>query len=200
MGQYLKIKKSYTHMIKVSKRQWEIKNIKKLSELTEDPKLFWSHLKPLRGVTKSGTSNVIPPQKWVGHFSKLLYSEIERKEDQDLFLYDDTDRNVRSTIFDSPFTSEEMVKVTALLKSKKASGYDSISNETIKVSLPFSLSLLVTLFNKTLQTQIYPEEWSRRIITPVLKAREIENPDNYRGITINSCLSKLFNLLLNNRL
>ena len=141
MGQYLKIKKSYKHMIKVSKRQWEIKNIKKLLELTEDPKLFWSHLKSLRGATKSSTLKVIPPQQWVEHFSKLLYSETERKEDQDLFLYDDFDRNVRNTILDSPFTTEEIVKGTALLKSKKASGYDSISIEMIKPSLPFSLSL-----------------------------------------------------------
>ena len=70
----------------------------------------------------------------------------------------------------------------------------------IKASLPFYLSFLVTLFNKILQTQVYPEEWSRGIITPVPKSREIENPDNYHGITINSCLSKVFNLLLNNRL
>ena len=98
------------------------------------------------------------------------------------------------------FTSEEIVKGTALLKSKKASGYDSISNEMIKASLPISLSFLVALFNKILQTQIYPEEWTRRRITPVPKSREIENPDNYRGITIDSCLSKLFNLLLDNRL
>ena len=41
--------------------------------------------------------------------NSLLYSEIERKEDQEdhLFLYDDTDRNVRNTIFDSPFTIKE---------------------------------------------------------------------------------------------
>ena len=37
MGQCQKIKKSYKHMIKVSKRQWDINNIQKLSELTEDP-------------------------------------------------------------------------------------------------------------------------------------------------------------------
>ena len=149
MGQYQKIKKSYKHMIKVTKQQMEIKNIQELLELTGDPKLFWSHLKSLRGATKSSTSNVILPQKWVEHFSKLLYSEIERKEDQD-----DADRNIRNTIFDSPFTSEEIVKGTALLKSKKASGYDSISNEMIKASLPFSLSFLVTLFNKILQTGV----------------------------------------------
>ena len=55
-------------------------------------------------------------------------------------------------------------------------------------------------FYQILQTHIYPQEWSREIITPIPKLRETENPDNYYNITINSCLSKLFNLLLNNRL
>ena len=99
------------------------------------PKLFWSHSRSLTGATKSSISNVIPPQQWVEHFSELLYSENERKDDQELFLYDDADRNLRNTIIDSPFTSEEIVKGIALLKSKKASGYDSISNEMIKASL-----------------------------------------------------------------
>ena len=127
---------------------------------------------------------------------------LKMKDDQELFLYNDADRNTRNTYFWlSFFTSEEIVKGTTLLKSRKASGHDSIiSNEMIKGSLLSSLSFLVILFNKILQTQIYPEEWSRGIITPVPKSREIENPDNYLGITINSCLSKLFNLLLNSRL
>ena len=140
-------------MIKVSKRHWEIKNIQKLSELTENPKLFWSHLKSLRGACKSSTSNVIPPQQWVEHFSDLLYSENERKENQELFLNNDAGRNIRNTIFDSPFTSEEIAKGSTLLKSKKASGHDSISNEMVKASLPSSLPFLVTLFNKILQIQ-----------------------------------------------
>ena len=63
MSQYQKIKKSYKHMIKISKQHWAINNIQKLPELTENPKLFWSHLKSLRGATKSSTSNVIQPQQ-----------------------------------------------------------------------------------------------------------------------------------------
>ena len=149
--------------------------------------------------TKSSTPDFIPPQQWVEHFSKLLYSENERKEDQELFQYNDTDRNITNTIFDSPFTSEEIVEGNTLLKTKKPSGHDYISNEMIKASLPSSLSFFVTLFNKILQTQIYPEEWSRGIITPVPKSGEVENPDNYRGIKINRCLSKLINLLLHKR-
>ena len=180
-------------MIKKRKRHWEINNIQKLSELSENPKLFWSHLKSLRRAIKS-------PQQWFKHFSKFLYSENKRKDDQERFLYNDADRNIRNTILDFPLTSEEIVKRTTLLKPNKASRHDSISNEMIKTSPPSSSPFLVTLFNKILQTQIYPEESSRGIITPIPKSGEIENPDNYRGITINSCLSKLFNLLLNNKL
>ena len=55
---------------------------------------------------------------------------------------------------------------------------------------------LVTLFNKILETQNYPKEWSIGIITPLHKTGELDNPDNHRGITLNSCISKLFTRLL----
>ena len=158
MGQYQKIKKSYKHMIKISRQLWEINNIQKLSQLTENPKLFWSHLESLKGAIKSSILNVISPQQWVEHFSKLLYFENERRDDKERFLYNDAARNIRNTIFNSPFTSEEIVKGITFLKSKKASGNDSVTNEMIKASLPSSSSFLVTLFNKILQTHIYPEE------------------------------------------
>ena len=59
---------------------------------------------------------------------------------------------------------------------------------------------LITLANKILGTQYYPEEWSIGIITPLYKTGELDNPDNYKGIALNSCISKLFTTLLNNRL
>ena len=136
-------------MIKISKRQWEIKNIQKLSELTENAKLFWCEKKLMRGAIKSSTANVVSLQQWVEHFSKLLYSEIEKQVHQDLFLHNDADRNIRNTILDSPFASKEIVKGTTLLKSKKAIGHDSISNEMIKAILS---SFSLTLLNKILQT------------------------------------------------
>ena len=136
-------------MIKISKRQWEINNIQKLSELTENAKLFWCEKKLMRGAIKSSTANVVSLQQWVEHFSKLLYSEIEKQVHQDLFLHNDAYRNIRNTILDSPFASKEIVKGTTLLKSKKAIGHDSISNEMIKAILS---SFSLTLLNKILQT------------------------------------------------
>ena len=61
--------------------------------------------------------------------------------------------------------------------------------------LPFLVS-----FDEILKSHYYPENWCKGIITPIHKQGEIDNPDNYRGITINSCRSKLFNLLLTKHL
>jgi hypothetical protein len=47
---------------------------------------------------------------------------------------------------------------------------------------------------------IYPEEWHKGIIIPLFKKGDPENPGNYRGITLLSCVSKLYTHILNARL
>ena len=42
--------------------------------------------------------------------------------------------------------------------------------------------------------------WSQGIIVPVYKKGDVNNPDNYRGITLLSHMSKLFTSILNKRL
>ena len=59
---------------------------------------------------------------------------------------------------------------------------------------------LVGLFNLVLVTGYIPEEWSIGLIVPIYKKKEVSNPDNYRGITLLSCIEKLFTSLLNHRL
>ena len=82
------------------------------------------------------------------------------------------------------------------MKNNKASGHDSISNEMSKLADPIILPFLTILFNEIIETKEYPDVWSIAIVTPALKSGEVNNPNNYRWITITSCLSKLFNLLL----
>ena len=65
-----------------------------------------------------------------------------------------------------------------------------------KLADPIILPFLTILFNEIIETKEYPDVWSIAIVTPALKSGEVSNPNNYRGITITSCLSKLFNLLL----
>ena len=46
----------------------------------------------------------------------------------------------------------------------------------------------------------FPEEWNYGLIKLIHKGNDIYDPNNYRGITLNSCLGKLFCTILYNRL
>jgi hypothetical protein len=59
----------------------------------------------------------------------------------------------------------------------------------------------VKLFNLVLLTGVVPRAWTDGVIKPILKKKgSPDDPNNYRGITILSCLGKLFTTILNNRL
>ena len=46
------------------------------------------------------------------------------------------------------------------MKNKKASGFDSITNEIIKASIPTTLHLLNKVFNHMLYSKKFPKTWS----------------------------------------
>ena len=88
-----------------------------------------------------------------------------------------------------------------MLKNDKSPGYDGVLNEFIKKSLPKMGDALAGLFNIVLNSGHIPEEWAIGLIVPIYKNKgDIRNPDNYRGITLLSCIGKLFTSILNYRL
>ena len=94
------------------------------------------------------------------------------------------------------FTLEEIRKASTKLKTCLAAGNDSVSNEMIKSSVSIIGPVLQIPFNKVLHSGIFPQLWSVGYISPVFKAgdRDIGDPNNYRGITVCSCLGKFFTL------
>ena len=59
---------------------------------------------------------------------------------------------------------------------------------------------LVKLFNYILNHTEYPDTWNMSLISTIYKKGDKNNCNNYRGISLSSCLSKLFTSLLQNRL
>ena len=49
-------------------------------------------------------------------------------------------------------------------------------------------------------TGVFPEDWSRSVIVPIFKGGNSSDPQNYRGISLLSVISKLFSSVLTNRL
>ena len=74
-------------------------------------------------------------------------------------------------------------------------------NEYFNCSKEVILHLITDLFNLILQKGIVPNEWGIGIIKPIYKNKgDRSNPEFYRGITLLSCLGKLFTAVLNKRL
>ena len=59
---------------------------------------------------------------------------------------------------------------------------------------------ILKLFNLVLKSGIYPTIWNEGLITPIFKSGDNLNPNNYRGICVNSNLGKLFCSILNSRI
>ena len=60
--------------------------------------------------------------------------------------------------------------------------------------------LLIMLFNKVFTKNSKIDQWSPSLIVPIFKSGVKMDPNNYRGISILSCLGKLFTSILNQRL
>ena len=63
------------------------------------------------------------------------------------------------------------------------------------------LPIYVKQFYIVFDTGVIPESWLTGNILPIYKNKGItQNPENYRPITLLSCLGKVFTAILNNRL
>ena len=101
---------------------------------------------------------------------------------------------------DDPISLDEIETTVKLLKSGKAPGPDRIRNEMLKTgSRPHLKSAICKLFNHILTSGYFPQSWCEGVITPIFKSGDKQDPANYSGICINSCLGKLFGAVLYNR-
>ena len=78
---------------------------------------------------------------------------------------------------------------------------DNIINEMIRAFSENHLHMLTQIFNVLLLSGNIPHDWLIGIIKPIHKNKgDINDPDNYRRITLLSCLGNLFTSIVNERL
>ena len=112
----------------------------------------------------------------------------------------DDANTVHDELLDSEITEDEVRKAIRSLKSGKAAGADQVINEFLKSTERVILPFLVKLCNAIFNQGIFSEEWTKSIIVPLHKKGDSDNPDNYRGLSLLSSLSKVFTSVLNARL
>ena len=103
-------------------------------------------------------------------------------------------------MLDAEITPDEFDSSIKNLKKEKSAGPDTVLNEFI-INAPNAVKVvLLQLFNRILSMEYFPALWARGSITPVFKSGDINDVNNYRGITVLSCLGKLFTRIINDRL
>jgi hypothetical protein len=86
------------------------------------------------------------------------------------------------------------------LKCGKAAGIDGISSEHLLYSHPALFTILMCLFNACIKINYIPDLFGRGLLIPLFKGGGLDKSkiENYRGITISSIFSKLFEMCLLN--
>ena len=102
--------------------------------------------------------------------------------------------------FNDPFTFDELQRAIRRLRST-AAGPDLIHNDMLKNLNSDSLRSLLTLFNHIWTTHEFPSAWREATVIPILKQdKEGSDPLHYRPIALTSCVCKLMERMVNERL
>jgi hypothetical protein len=169
---------------------------------SNDPREYWKLVKALRRDKIQDTP--INLNIWTEHFKKLYSNRCDNNKELSRLLNENIHKYVRECnenhTFDKGITDEEILTAIKKQKNNKAHGNDYILNEMIKSAANKLTSVLVKLFNAILKTGVYPESWNISWITPIYKKGDTLDPNNYRAISVSSCLSKIFTHIINQRL
>ena len=103
----------------------------------------------------------------------------------------DTENRFQDANFlDFPFTCNEIKQGIIRLKKGNCAGPGLLLNEFIKCSASTMILTLVKLFNKVLLSGKFPDCWNHSLITPLYKSGDPTDCNNYRGISLTSCLGQ----------
>ena len=190
---------------------------------TNDPTKFWEHIKKL-GNNKS--CNDIPNEilnengeiindsyeileKWKTDYEALYSKQDENPYDIDFYngimyrktlLESEMSTELENSDINDRISKDEIVKAVNSLKLKKAMGFDKIPNEILK--MPGIIDIIHVFLQKCFDHNLIPSLWYKAVIKPIPKGGSYDPrvPLNYRGISLLSCMYKLYTRILNSRL
>ena len=78
----------------------------------------------------------------------------------------------------------------------KSTGLDKISTKLIKQAGDTITESLLEVFNLSLRTGIFPDDWKFAKVTPICKSEDKTLCENYRPISVISNIAKIFEKLV----
>ena len=90
-----------------------------------------------------------------------------------------------------PINEYEICSIVSRFKPKSSKGYDGISNDFLKKIVNCIKLPLCIIFNKSIESGIFPDLMKTAIVKPLFKSGDTECCDNYRPISLLPVISKV---------
>ena len=225
--EFLAKRKLFDKLLRSTERKYNRQKAYEIEQInTSNPTQFWKHINSL-GPKKNNsiplqvydeTGNVISDENyvldsWRNDFSALynipegaltdfdadFYENIRTNLDA-IKQYELENSNADLEAYNLEFGTDEFDKICNSLKKGKSVGPDMIPNEVLKHS--GIKNILLPFLNKCFTHNVIPSCWRKAIIVPIPKSASKDPfiPLNYRGISLLSCLYKMFTALINARI
>lgn len=174
------------------------------NELMKNPKIFWTHVKNIRknsnsypdsmtlnDITSSSPGDI--PDMFGKHFASVYVVDNEKNDSAPSLasLVEPLD-----TIGHFEFSPVEIKRKLKKIDPSKGKGPDNTHPLLLKNCANLLSVPLAYLFNRSLQTGIFPDAWKEARVVPIYKNGKKDEICNYRPISIISAIPKLFESLV----
>lgn len=219
---YKEKRSEYKSLITEKKKQFKVSVQQTLVDNKRNGTKFWDTVRNARQKRKKHVD--IGIDEWMNHFREVLNEAVTQPQAHEADTTNESNfqsqahetetggssehetepsNNAESSFIpemDDPISEQEVRDAIRNLKNGKAAGIDEICGEFLKYSENLILPFLTKAFNKIYDISSFPSNWCKSIIIPLFKKGDDRNPDNYRGISLLSIISKVFTAVLNKRL
>ena len=93
-------------------------------------------------------------------------------------------QNPRQDLNFSEIHPDEVIHQLANLKISKSTGIDNIPAKALKIAANIIGPSLTWIFNLSIKTGIYVDEWKKARVVPIYKSGNRQKCENYRPISI----------------
>ena len=100
----------------------------------------------------------------------------------------------------SEINPNEVFLQLSKLKLSKSTGVDNIPYRVLKLSAEMITTSLTWIFNFSIKTGIYVDEWKKACVLPIFKSDDRQKCENYRPISILPIIRKIFKRSVFNQL
>ena len=99
-----------------------------------------------------------------------------------------------------PVTQDQVKNLIRKLNINKSSGLDEISPKLLRLSSELVTPSLTQIINQSIRMGIFPDELKKAYVVPIYKKGDKYSCNNYRPVSILSCISKLLERLVADQL